>query len=437
MNKILLFILVIGLAFGLTGCIDGEKNSPPNAPSIEIPVEAEINEEVEITVTSTDLDGNEIAYKIRYGDGVDSDWSVYFPSGQETTFTHKYEEARDYRVKAVASDRQAIGEWSEDKWIKIKTDIPPPEPRLISILGTCLPGCEQMMKDLGFTHAYGNRYGWPDYDLVESLGMKVFVNIRADDWRFSLEEQQELSRLREYVKSNVTRAKITNNINLLATSQYQSNLTRYKDLLLKSIPNEGEIQRAVNAWKDRLGCGGYWADTLGHEPDICGQPMEERIQFYNTVRKYDPDKQARPVMEMFDMTEWNDFPNNQYPGWKNTFSDDPPTNDLLLVDCYPNMSLSNEEMIDQMEHAWNRFIKVYPHKNQVIIQMIANNNKYDQGEIWLQYNFWKEKLASAEFDNPYRGSTGVCFYSDLMIRQNGEMQQEIKQINEDIIRQGK
>ena len=160
--------------------------------------------------------------------------------------------------------------------------------------------------------------------------------------------------------------------------------------------------------------------------------MEERVQFYDTVRRYDPDKQARPVLEMMDMTEWNDFPNNQYPGWKNTFSD--LTHDLLLVDCYPDMSLSNEEMIAQMEHAWNRFIKVYPHENQVIIQMIANNNEYDPGEIWLQYNFWKQKLASPEFNNPYRGKMGVCFYSDLMIRQNEEMQQEIKEVNANILR---
>ena len=53
--------------------------------------------------------------------------------------------------------------------------------RKISILGTCLPGCESMMKDLNFTHAYGNRYYWPDYDEVERLGMKSFINIRPDN----------------------------------------------------------------------------------------------------------------------------------------------------------------------------------------------------------------------------------------------------------------
>lgn len=432
MNKILLTILVAGFAFGLSGCNGGNGNRPPSAPSINIPIEAVINKEVVVTVSSTDPEQNEVAYKVRFGDGMDSEWSEYFPSGQEVTFTHKYGEVGDYRVKAVASDREAIGEWSEDKWIKIKTDIPPPEPRLISILGTCLDGCQDMWKELGGTHFYGNRYYWPDYDEVERLGMKVFVNIRADDWRFSLEEQEELSRLREYVKSNLTKAKMTNNTSLLAIPQYQINLTRYKELLLKSIPNEGEIQRAVNAWKDRPGCGGYWADTLGHEPDITDPPMEERIRFYNTVRQLDPDKQARPVMEMMNNTAYDDFPDGQYPGWKYGFSD--LTHDLLLVDCYPNMSLSNEQMIAQMERTWEKLIKVYAHKNQVIIQMIANNTKYTSGKIWLQYNFWKEKLGSLEFDNPYRGDIGVCFYSDLMIRRNEEMQNEIREVNEEIMK---
>ncbi len=433
MNKIFLFILVVGLAFGLTGCIDGKKNNPPSVPSISLPSEAKVNEEITITVRSVDPDRDDLVYRIRFGDGNDS-WSDYYPSGQEVVFTYKYPVASFYEVTTRAFDRNTTSEWSEIKWIQIKTDIPPPEPRLISILGTCLPGCEQMMKDLGFTHAYGNRYGWPDYDEVERLGMKVFVNIRADDWRFSLEEQQELSGLREYVKSNVTRARITNNLNLVATSQYQVNLTRYKELLLKSVPNADEIQRAVNAWKGRPGCGGYWADTLGHEPDICNQPIEERIRFYNKVRELDPDKQARPVMEMFNNTAWDDFPNNQYAGWKYAFSDDPPTNDLLLVDCYPDMSLSNEEMITQMERTWNKFIKKYCNNNQVIIQMIANNDKYSTGKIWLQYNFWKEKLASAEFDNPYRGDTGGCFYKDTMVRANEQMQEEIRQINADILK---
>ncbi|GAH87123.1 unnamed protein product, partial [marine sediment metagenome] len=201
-----IWLFAICIVFASSGCIfnGGDGNKPPDAPSITCPTEAEIDEEVAVTVKSFDPNGDRVAYKVRFGDDVDSEWSEYFPSGQDVIFIHRYERAGDYRVKAIASDAKSNGEWSEDKWIKIKTDLPP---RLISILGTCLPGCEEMWKELKGTHFYGNRYGWPDYDEAERLGMKVFVNIRADDWRFSLEEQGELSRLRDYVKTNVMRAR--------------------------------------------------------------------------------------------------------------------------------------------------------------------------------------------------------------------------------------
>ncbi len=250
--------------------------------------------------------------------------------------------------------------------------------RKMSILGTALTGSEYMMKDLGFTHVYGNRYYWPDYDLVESLGMQVFVNIRG----------------------------------------------------VNGVPTDTEIEYYVNLWKDRPVTGGYWADTLGHEPDITNPSMEDRIRFYNTVRRIDPDKQTRPVMEMFDMTEDSDFPDGQYPGWKNTFSN--LTHDLLLFDCYPNANDSDEKIIADMENAWNRFIKVYPHKNQVIPQISVHS--YRLGFIWLQYNFWNQKMSSQEFDNPFRGKISFTYYSDLAIRANEAMHDEIREVNEEILR---
>jgi len=227
-----------------------------------------------------------------------------------------------------------------------------------------------MMKDLDFTHAYGNRYYWPDYDEVERLGMKVFVNIHDDT-------------------------------------------------------TENGIRKMVNQWKDRPGCGGYWCDHFGHEPDITNPPIDERIRFYNTVRKYDPDKQNHPVMEMMNNTSFYDFPDGKYPGWEKAFSDE--THDLLLFDCYPGM---DEGAIQEMQRTWDKFIKIYPHVHQVIPQMRAFG--YQKGGIWRQYNFWKEKMASVEFDNPYRGDIGVCWYKDESIRANEQMQNEIREVNKEV-----
>ncbi len=256
---------------------------------------------------------------------------------------------------------------------------PPVEIRKMAILGTCLPGCEEMWKELGGTHFYGNRFGWPDYDEAERLGMKVFVNIRG---------------------------------------QY-------------GYPTEAEITRHVEEWKDRAGCGGYWCDQLGHEPDITNPPIDERIRFYRTVRKYDPDKQNHPVMEMFDQTEADDFPDNQYPGWKNAFSD--KTHDLLLFDCYPALDKSDEEIQQSMERTWDKFISTYPHTHQVVPQMAAFG-KYRRGSIWVQYTYWKKKMSSPEFNNPYRGAIAVCFYKDETIRKDPEMRDEIKEVIADVMK---
>lgn len=256
---------------------------------------------------------------------------------------------------------------------------PPVAIRKMTILGTCLPRCEEMWLDLNGTHFYGNRWDWPSYEEAERLGLKVFLNIRG----------------------------------------------------AHGPPTEAEIRDTVLAWKDRPVTGGYWCDQLGHEPDICNQPLSERIRFYETVRKYDPDGiQDRPVMEMMDMTEADDFPDDLYPGWKNAFSD--KTHNVLLFDCYPNAGDSDEKIIAGMNEAWDKFIKVYPHKHQVIPQISACS--YREGFIWLQYRFWNEKMSSVEFDNPFRGKISLCYYKDEAVRHNEEMQNEIREVNEEIMK---
>lgn len=245
--------------------------------------------------------------------------------------------------------------------------------RKVAILGTCLPGCEEMMKELGGVHykkmsAYGNRTGWPNYSELERLGMKVIINIRDD------------------------------------------------------ISEAGIIQM-VQEYKDRPVCGGYWCDKLGHEPDITNPPMYDRKRFYNIVREYDPDIQNHPVMEMMD----NTTKSGGYPGWKDVFSDE--THDLLLFNCYPGM---DKGAMVGMETMWDRFIKVFPHKHQVIPQMQAFN--FQKGGIWRQYNFWKEKMSSSEFDNPYRGQISVCWYDDASIRKDEAMQIEIAEVISDAMK---
>lgn len=378
MNKrMLTLVLSACLIIGLTGCIGPNGNRPPSIPSINLPAEAEVNEEVTIIVRSVDPDRNELVYRIRFGDGNET-WSDYYPSGQEVTFIHKYKETLSYGVTARAFDRKAVSEWSEEKWIKIKTDLPPPVPRLDPILGTCLPGCEQMMKDMLLTSSYGNREGWPNYDELERLGLKVLVNIRTDG---------ELTE--EFVRDKVLE------------------------------------------YKDRAVCGGWWCDQLGHEPDICNQSLEKRIEFYNWVRKYDPGFEAiqkRPVMEMFNCTSYYDFPERPYLGWEKNF--DERTHDLLMMDLYA-FADNDEDMAKEIERLFRKFIVPYNHTKQLVPQINAFD--YRPGSIWCAYNTWKRLLASEEYDNPYRGLPfTLAYYCDLAIREKPEMQAEIREVNIEI-----
>ena len=132
-------------------------------------------------------------------------------------------------------------------------------------------------------------------------------------------------------------------------------------------------------------------------------------------------------MELMDNTACGDVLNpdgsSVYPGWKLAFSVD--THDLLLVDCYPDRQ-DKAKMIQDMENTWNKFVKIYPHEHQVIIQCIANGNNYWPGYIQTQYDFWKEKMASLEFNNPYKHNMGIAWYKQSLWVINEEMMDEMR-----------
>lgn len=396
MKKLMGCLLVLGL-FALPGVAKAEYFPFDRTLSKPTTAEADVFQELAVTITAeTRLiksAGHDEIFIIEDGKKhwIQDWWTfVYVAEQKGLTWNELLAE-----VEIIGFERLRDGYPVGATWLKkTVTDIyegreprnifypraPPVTIRKMAVLGTCLPGSEEMWLELKGTIFYGNRWGWPDYELAEELGLQVFLNIRGEH----------------------------------------------------GYPTEEEIKDIVLAWKDRPVTGGYWCDQLGHEPDITNPPMEDRIRFYNTVREYDPEGiQDRPVMEMFDMTEWDDFPDSQYPGWKNAFSD--LTHDLLLFDCYPNAGDSDEKIISDMEGAWNKFIKVYPHKHQVVPQISVCS--YREGFIWLQYRFWNEKMSSEEFNNPFRGKISLCYYKDTAVRYNEEMHDEIREVNEEIMRQ--
>jgi len=305
MSKILTLVLIMGLVFGLTGCIGPDGNRPPNAPIISCPTEAKINEEVAVTVKSFDPDGDRVALKVRFGDGTDSDWSDYVPSNTPVVFTYKYQEAGDYGIRAVASDEKARGKWSEDRWIKIKTSQPPPQ-RKMSILwcgdenwgemaeGISAPAIKTLLREAAQTWEEGG------YGGTHVVG---FMERFKPDW-----------------------------------------LEGYKVKLIMYLKTDdlGKIRDEVIKWRNHLNLGGYWFIS-GHEPDITGtEPSFEghkklRREIYQLVRELDPNAWDHPVVIWYNCT--GAFAD--YPGWQNAFQ--VGDHDVYAADIYANKCIGETD----------------------------------------------------------------------------------------------
>ena len=272
----------------------------------------------------------------------------------------------------IIAGGEPITEWPEHKSNVIV--------RKWAIAGTTMnrPDWYEALGQIGFTHVYSNKACGMDWETLNNMGIKVIMTVTGED--------------------------------------------------------EGVWEQFVIDNMGKSVCGGYWHDDLGHEPDLLDpENWKERLRlrkhFYKIVRSIDTNKQEHPVMEMMNNTGKRDFTNPDgsytYPGWEDAFSDD--THDLLLADIYPNAT-SIGKMTEPMKRSWNKFIKVYPKKHQLIIQMCAYGDSYWDGYIWTQYNYWKNKFASADYDNPYKTPMGVCWYKQEEWMKSEEMMKEMKDV---------
>ncbi len=90
-------------------------NEPPTAPLIDGPTTGIMGEPLSYTFTSTDPDGDDISYLVRW------DWSCggdqtsdFVPSGEPVTMSHTYNSKGTYSLRAMARDiNQAESNWSE------------------------------------------------------------------------------------------------------------------------------------------------------------------------------------------------------------------------------------------------------------------------------------------------------------------------------------
>jgi fimbrial isopeptide formation D2 family protein len=93
--------------------IHSDGNCPPSAPGVTGDTIADLGEEIQIKVKTTDPDGDQVYYMIDWGDESEGIWVGPSNSSQEITLKHTYTQADVYEVYAKAKDENGVqSDWS-------------------------------------------------------------------------------------------------------------------------------------------------------------------------------------------------------------------------------------------------------------------------------------------------------------------------------------
>lgn len=79
-------------------------NDPPETPTIDGQTTGTAGQEYEYTFRTTDPDGDQVYYYIKWGDGDIVEWDGPHDSGQEVKFTHSWAIENTYTIRAKAKD---------------------------------------------------------------------------------------------------------------------------------------------------------------------------------------------------------------------------------------------------------------------------------------------------------------------------------------------
>lgn len=97
-----------------------QQNNPPTATAPSGPSSGEIDQILTFSSTVTDPDDDQVYIQVSFGDGTTSEWMGSYPSGHTFNFSHSWDSAGIYCVKARGKDSQGnIGNWSSCKTVTI------------------------------------------------------------------------------------------------------------------------------------------------------------------------------------------------------------------------------------------------------------------------------------------------------------------------------
>jgi len=98
--------------------LDLEGNNPPEAPIIDGPSRGVPETEYEFTISTEDIDNDDVYYFIDWGDGTTSGWIGPHESGEEISVEYEWSEEGTYDVRVKAADSD------ESDWGTISIRIP-------------------------------------------------------------------------------------------------------------------------------------------------------------------------------------------------------------------------------------------------------------------------------------------------------------------------
>lgn len=102
------------------------ENQAPEAPIINGSINGRFDEYHDYEIYSLDPEGNEVLYRIDWGDQTISEWIGPYDSGEKVIITHRWEEKGDYIIKVQSKD--IYGDKSE--WSTLEVSMS----RMISII---------------------------------------------------------------------------------------------------------------------------------------------------------------------------------------------------------------------------------------------------------------------------------------------------------------
>lgn len=99
---------------------EGGENLPPTPPEIGGPSDGVVGVPYIYTFVSTDPDGDDVSYKIIWGDGTDEEWMGPYPSGEEISVVHTWTYQGRFVMYARAKDTHGL----ESDWASKEVNIP-------------------------------------------------------------------------------------------------------------------------------------------------------------------------------------------------------------------------------------------------------------------------------------------------------------------------